>query len=441
MSLSTNGWDAIIAVNQNTLNKVLAYAFAQGQLPHQLSAQLEILPGYFVDINVQLAAPSMMALPEGQRTVAVDMPIASGTMTLGTIAFPLAGMHFVVKTALLYVESDVVPTVGTNYDLTLDFSSTEAFVGVDLTDVPPALQPYTTAIETGLRDALRQQAGGKSFTVATVNLDGFAQEQPELVPTLADYTYTLNEDDNGLSIFGVLLLTVSTVKGQPTLPMELTPANDQSVALMSNALLMGYLIRKQVAEALKVSSSQLRMEPSGGGLAVRNNGDVTLESVDHKPTLKDLNIRVANNTLAFDMAIAATVSEGINLTYNISATYAFEIKTVGGEQQVELVQKTYEEDHNTEVEWWVWVVGIVLAPIIAPILAIWGPILAAVIIVIIKAVVDGLAPTVGSKGLPAVVSSVKWNYADVLNLSEVSLPEPLRIDATLTLPQAAVSRG
>lgn len=435
MTITTNGWDAVIAANQFTLNNMIAYGFSQGVFPSNLQISDEILPNYFVNIDATLSTPSISALPEGQRTVAVTFPIASGTMEVGGEDFDIAGIEFVVKMALLYVESDVVPAAGCNYDLTIDFTSESAFVAVELDNLPPALEDFRAALESGLRTALREQSG-KPFIIATVNLDAFNGDHPEFVPTLADYTFTLNEDDNDLSIFGILILTINETIGEPVLSTELAPANEQSVALLSNEILMTYLIRDSVAEALSLPTSAFRIEDAENGLAVRNNGDVQLESIDYTPTLKDLNIRVSNGQLEFTMEVKATVSEGINLSYSINATYAFQIENEGATQTVTLEQTSYNEDHSTEIEWWVWVVGIVLAPIILPILGIWGPIMAAVIIATIQAITNAVAPEIGSSGLPLVAASVKWNYTDVLSLDNVSLPCPLRVDASLLLPES-----
>jgi hypothetical protein len=436
-----NGWDAMVATSQANVNQAMQLAYNDGLLPKTADAQFTIkvfgmdIPA---SVNGELGAWSLAG--GSGKNVVISIPFTGGSATVGTTTYPLTGVVLQVTILLQYIKSPIQPAGGTNYTLTIDFTSPDAIVAVNVENPPAGLD--ASSIEIVLLNYLKAALGGHTYDIVTVSLQAVEEDYPYLVPTLFEYAVDTNSTDPDSTIFGVQMLTLNTVPGNQdivpgTVPIG-TPACD-SAALISNQLFVQKLLLPGLATGMGVDASSLTTQYVAGTWTVINNGNITLNT-SHNPTLTSVSAVVDNNVLTINLAGNVEATPGITIDFTVMATYTLQLTTSGGTQTLNLVQQAGSPtvNHTVHVADWVIIVASVLAALV---LATMGPIAAliiagieALIIYLVAKIANDKAGSLLASSMPAKVSgNVNWTNLQYFTVQQALMPTPLQLGGTIPL--------
>lgn len=438
-----NGWDAMVATSQANVNQGLLLAYQDGLLPKHADAQFTLeFFGVKIPASVSGELGAWTFAGGSGKNVVVGIPFTGGSATVGQLSYPLAGVVLQVTTLLTYIKSPVRPSGGTDYTITVDFTSPDAIVAVNVLNPPPNIP--ITDIEIILLNYLKNALGGHTYDIATVSLAYVEENYPYLVPTLFEYAVDTNSADPNSSIFGVQMLTVNTAPGnQDIVPGTVpggTPACD-SAALLSNQLFAQKLILPGLAGGIKVDESQLTTHYVGGAWTVINNGDITLDQ-SHSPVLTSVVASVDDNALTVSLVGNVEASPGITIDFTVQATYALQVSTDGSTQTLNLVQQGDPiVNHTVHVATWVIIVASALAALVV---AVMGPIVGlilagieALIIFLVTKIAGDQAGKLLNSSIPATVSAnVNWTYLQDFTIQQALMPTPLQLGGTIPALQS-----
>lgn len=449
-TISTNGWDVVIATTQSTINNGLNLAYQENLLPTQFSQTFE-QQGPFATIDMIISGtfgvPTVTPLSVDSQTVQVTLPITEGSLsnTDGTDPIDISGMIVVVGVYLASIETELQPETGTSYDLVIDFSSAGAIQNVTLQNVPSGIPgSLVPVVETSLTDWLQNETKGQSYTVATFTLGNFAVNAPYLVPTLMEYAFAVASDNaDGNNPFAMLMLTGSNTNApQPaSVPAGIIPEGLDFGALISNQILMSDMVLSCLAKGLNTPTSNFTVSGGQNGTSqiVTLNQPVSLPG-EGSPIVTALSATVANNTLLITTSIQASFF-GLGITYTgITANFAIEVSEAsGGSQNIQFVSTGYNlPEPTTELNAFWKILIDTFGVVLAPILPFLTPIVTALIEEIIEQIADALLPSGSSSSTDqasfnVVLAQVQWNYTDYVDIASVSLPTPAQIVGTLPI--------
>lgn len=451
-TITTNGWDVVVAATQQTINNGLNLAYKAGYLPTEFSQTFEN-PGSIVSINMLITgtfgAPSVTPLSVDSQTVQVTLPITQGTVSSsdGSDPIDISGMQVVVGIYLASIQSELQPEEGTNYDLVIDFGSTGAIQNVTLENVPPGLSPIVVStMAQALQTWLQTKTANQSYTIATVTLGNFAANAPYLVPTLMEYAFAEdanNDDDNP---FAILMLTSGNtdVPQQAIVPDGIIPSGQDFGALISNEILMSDIVVGALAAALGTSASSFTVTGDTPGVSqvVTLNQPVTVAQ-EGNPTFTALTAQIANNNLELNANVKADFY-GLDITYTgITASFTIGVTAAsGGSQLIQFASNGYNlPTPDVDLNWfWTTVIDILFGGLTFFLL--WlTPLVEKAIEVVIESLIAALLPSGSSQGVDgfdAVLAQVQWNYTEIVNIASVSLPTPMQVVGTLPIVNVGV---
>lgn len=451
-TISTNGWDVVIAATQQTINNGLNLAYQAGYLPTDFSETFEST-GSIITVNMLITgtfgAPSVAPLSVDSQTVQVTLPITQGTVSNsdGSNPIDISGMEVVVGIYLASIESELQPEEGTSYDLVIDFGSTGAIQNVTLEDVPPGISPSLVALmEQALENWLETQTTNQSYTIATVTLGNFAANAPYLVPTLMQYAFAEdanNDDDNP---FAILMLTGNNTDApqQATVPDGIIPSGQDFGALISNEILMSDIVVGALAAALGTPTSSFTVtgDTLGVSQVVTLNQPVTVDQ-EGNPTFTSLTAQIANGSLELTADVTADFY-GLDITYTgITASFTIGVtEASGGSQSIQFASNGYNlPTPDVELSWyWTLLIDILFGSL-SVFLNLLTPIIEKAVEVVIESIVAALLPSGSSQGVDGfdvVLAQVEWNYTEIVNIASVTLPTPMQVVGTLPIVNVGV---
>lgn len=435
-----NGWDAMVATSQHNINQAMLLAYNANELPHSASGQFTItLFGTNIPVSVDaLLGPWSLSGGSG-KLVIVSIPFTGGTMTIGPTTYPLQGVILNVTCLLTQIQSPVKPVSGTDYIIQIDFLSPEAIVAVQVTNVPPGLDQST--IDIVMLNFLKSTLGGHTYDIATVNLGGLMPDYSYMVPSLFEYAVDTNSTDPNSSTFGIQMLTINKTPGNQdivpgTIPIG-SPTCDTAI-LLSNELFTKNLILPGIASAMKIDPTQLTTTFAGGAWSVVNAGDISLSMNGYNPIITSFNAGIDNNLLTVHIIGHVEASPGITINFTIDATYKMTVTTNGAEQDLNLVQVSQNTSNTVDVATWVIITASALAALV---LAVLGPIAAAIvagiealIIYLVATIANNEAGQMIASSLPTqLANTVKWNYMEFFTIGQALMPTPLQLGGTVPL--------
>lgn len=435
------GWDVIVATRQKQINQGIKRAYDEGMIPKDFNQKMtfEFL-GTKIDVTISGTFGTMQVVGGTGQVMQILLPVEKGTIEgAGGFKIDIKGTKVIVSLNLTFVESQVKPKDGYNYDITIDFTKQDAWVGINLIDLPPVLEQQRTAIAIALTDYLRKNTGGQSYRIATVNLKNYA-DQPEfkyVVPKLVQYAMLTSTQSADQNIFAMLLQSVSASPGKAQLLDGTIPTGFESAVLVSNPLFMQHMIAPAIAKGFNIDATALAA--TGNPMVISNTMDITAKvdaDGEKEITIQRLAVQVTDNSLSIELKIRYVVSPGINLIYTISPSrYSFEIVEKDGKKQLELREVEFKASKDVEMEWWVWVLGgaaaILLLPIVGIIISAILAGIAMAIIAIIGAIVKDKAPDLKSSVIVGAAKPVQWNYASIFSPQKVLMPGALQTAGTI----------
>ena len=433
------GWDLVAASRQKEINEAIALAYAKGLLPTDFSVDFTIeIFGVTIKVNASgVFGPMSLAGGTG-ADVDVQIPIDKGTIKgPNSYEIDISGVVVVMTINLTYVESEVQPETGHNYDFKIDFTNEKAFVGIDLKNLPDPLKSQATAIEIAMINAIRNAAAGKEYTVATVNLKGVDEDYPELVPTLCEYAFVNdgsgNGDDNTMAL---MALTINTTPGAQQVLDGTIPDGDRAALILSNPVFMSYFMKPSCASGFETDVSNFSTTPIKGQQAVTINAtkefnakSVTVKGKTYHPKVTSFSAQIDKDKVELDIDIEIVPTPGINLKYSVTAPYTFTIKVVsdGQELDLSLYKDGYKESKSVNASWWVWLL-VGAASLIWPII---GSIIALIVVLIIEAVVKSKAPSLEDSAFGKPIKAFTWNHRGIFDIKHVYTPLPIQVGGDL----------
>ncbi|HVG11096.1 MAG TPA: TULIP family P47-like protein [Thermoanaerobaculia bacterium] len=421
--MSDTGWDIVAATTQGTINTAIAKLYAKRQEPISIDKSFPIGDSHLnVKLDCTFGALQIQALNQGQTVVGVLISVDTGTLTLPIDhKIDIDGVQLQINMALSYVKSELQPTSGTNYDLTIDFMNKDAFHGITINNPPSGIKPgELTFLELTLLNALQLWVGpnGKNVVIATVNVGGLSN-YPALIPSQLFYTFNLNEDAPDQTPFAVLIQTISTQEGSFDLNPGLIPSGSTASVAISNNILMSEILLPALETAL---GTQSLTASTTAPETITNTGEIPYSSDGHSINITNLNLSTSNGAFQFSLKGTQTVWV-INMDMTASATLAFQVGlvTTDGSQTLSLVVQGQPDVKVTlSLPWWLSWVQWLLLPIL-PIVTLFIA-LAEAILASIGAAFTGKANSLAGSAIGVAIGQVKWSYADYMVVNSVTLP-------------------
>jgi hypothetical protein len=436
-----NGWDVIMASKQKNINAGLKKAYDDGKLIKNFTYQavLEFF-GQMANVNLTGDFDAMQMAGGSGAQMILLLPVQSGTITVGSNSFPLTGITISVTVDLSYAIDPAQPAQGSTWSIVLDLAAPNAIYDIQLQNVPAAFQPYTDGLKVALLSYFRAPGLIPSYAIASVDLGASAKDYPYLVPTLFDCAISADGTLADNNVFAIRMLTTSTAKGKADVISGTVTTDSDAALIISNQILMSKIILPAVAQGFGVQESQLTA--TGNPVVITSNGEITIPNQPYDPKITSLTIQVLNGHLDFSLVVKATPSPGIHVAYTVHAAYDMTVTTNGSGQEITLTQVTFENTHQVEIEWWVWVVGtvglIVLLPVITVIGVVIGAAISASIIAILQAVVNTKAPNLSASMFAVAAKPVTWSYGSAFQIQSILLPGPAQVLGTIPMSQSTV---
>ncbi len=416
----TEGWDIVIGMRQDAVNKGLQYAYDKNLFPHNMEGEYESpLKGYDnIKIKAQLNAPRM----EGGTgsNVTVSLTAAGGTLEMDgkrSLKADISGLQIKLTLNLTKIKSPVQPAQGTRYDFMLDIASEKAFVGIEVDHLPVVLAGLKLLVELALTEILRQTFAGKSYKLFSADLKG-AGEYSFLIPEEIDYAGQSSSDK--LPAIGALLKTPGGSQGVIQLNPELFPASQKdvnAVMALSRDLFLKNVGIKGFTDAFQVDKGNFSYDANNHRVYNTKEFNYYEKVKGYTVKIKSVFLYIEEGELVIELKARVEPSAGIYIDYNVYAPYRAVIQDKDGKQVIHFDQdkNRYKESHEISAEWWVWLIAF-LALIIG-----------AVVLTIILAIMNAVAPNIGSDIFADAITDVKWNYIKIAKFKTVELGDCIRI--------------
>lgn len=437
--MSDTGWDIVAAATQGTINTALAKLNTSRQSPISIDQSFPIGESHLnLKLDCTFGALQIQAIQQGETIVGVLITVDTGTLTLPVDhKIDIDGVQLQVNMALTYVESQLQPASGTDYDLTIDFTNKDAFSLITINNPPPGITPMQlTFLEMTLLNALQLWVGpnGKEVVIATVNVGGLSN-YPALVPSQLFYTFSLNADDPDQTPFAVLIQTISTVEGSLDLNPGLIPSGSTASVAVSNNILMSEILLPALQTALGTQNLQASTTVPE---TITNTNDIPYSSDGNSINITSLSLGTSNGSFQFSLDATQQVWDGlITVNMSASATLAFEVgSATNGSQTLSLVvQGQPDVKVKLSLPWWLswanWILGL-----ISPAIMVFVMVIEALFLGIGSAIAGGEANSLASSAIGVAIGQVNWNYADYMVVHSVALPSaaPYPLLAAGSLP-------
>lgn len=414
----TSGWDLVIGMRQDAVNKGLQYAYDQNLLPHEISGEYESpLKGFDkIIVKAKITPPSMTGGTGSDITAGIT--VQEGTLEItGKVPVKVKIDKLTMKLTLnlTKVKSPVQPGEGTRYDFMLDIADEEAFVGFSLENVPPALAAFKLLAEMALLELLRSSFAGKQYKIFSADLKGIGDYE-FLIPNEIDYAGQSKE--GSLPAVGALITTSNGQKGVVQLDHNLFPnPNDNAVMAMSRDLFLKNIGVLGFINAFHVDKSNFSYNTSGHYVYNTKEFNYYEKVKDYTVKIKNAKMKIEAGELVIEIDARVEPSSGIYVDYTVYAPYKASLKEEEGKQAIhfDIDKDRYKESHEVSAEWWVWLIAF-LAFIIGTL-----------VLGIILAVIDSVAPTIGVDTFSSAIKDVQWNYLNIVKLKTIDLGDCIRI--------------
>lgn len=411
-----SGWDIVVGMRQNAVNKAIQYVYEKGLFPETIVGEFDIPLIGKIKLDAQLASPSMTG---GKGS---DIEIAL-TFEKGTIEFPgspaktaIDGLIATLTLNLEEVKSPVQPEQGTRYDFMLNIASEKAFVGLILDNLPSSLVNLKTVMEIIMLNVIRNSFAGKEYKVFSADLKGIG-DYPFLIPT--EIYYAGQSSADFLPAVGALMTTSGNHKGTIQLDSQLFPDNEDvdSVMAMSRDLFLENVGVQGLVNAFRVDKSFFSYNESKHYAYNTKEFNYYEKVKDYTVKIKSAVLKIESGELVLELKARVEPSSGIYIDYEVYVPYAASIKEDENKQSIHFDEDKdrYKESHEVSAEWWVWLLGFLAA------------IIGALIVLIILAIIDALAPDIGADVFDGAIKDVQWNYLNIAKLKTVDLGDSIRI--------------
>lgn len=414
----TSGWDVVIGMRQDAVNKGLQYVYDQNLLPHEISGEYESpLKGFDkIIVKAKITPPSMTGGTGSD--ISAGITVQEGTLEITgklPVKVKIDKLAMNLTLNLTKIKSPVQPKEGTRYDFMLDIADEEAFVGFSLENVPPELSAFKLLAEMALLELLRSSFAGKQYKVFSADLKGIG-EYEFLIPCEIDYAG--QSKPGSLPNLGALITTSNGQKGAVQLDHGLFPNQDvNAVMAMSRDLFLKNIGISGFVSAFRLDKSYFNYNASGHYVYNTKEFNYYEKVKGYTVKIKSAKMKIEEGELAIELVARVEPSSGIYIDYTVYAPYKASLKEEGGKQKIhfDMDNGRYRESHEVSAEWWVWLIAF-LALIIG-----------ALVLVIVLAIISAVAPDIGVDAFSNAIQDVQWNYLNIVKLKTIDLGDCIRI--------------
>lgn len=423
---ASNGWDMIAATTQDAINTQL---MKLPSVPVNTSFDVPIF-GMSVKSNVDITvgAPQLQVLDGSGRQVNVLFSV-TGTVTMGTKEIPLMEkQQLVVTTQLLQIEAELQPhkdNKQTSYDLIIDLKSKSLIVDINTSLPAPELAALITLFKLLVQEYL---GDGRQYKVASFSLsDETSGSLKALIPHTADFSFIKNSDNIGRSNMLVLMQSVSPQKGNIYFNAPLLPEDQDYMVLLSNNIFMNYYVLPPMIDTIKKEAkhpdkvaSQISTHSLGNDLyEISNSGDIDLDQ-DHDPWISSINAKIDTDTKALYLYLDAKADVTF-LSIHVDAwDKSWQQFEIDANKEISLIQIKEEKNSSTSMEWWKWLIAVLLGGI------------ALITTAIIYAITESNQPDLGGKFKDIGKDLVKWPNQKTVTLKRIESPNHVVIFVDIT---------
>lgn len=418
----TEGWDIVVAMRQDAINQSLKYAYDKSLFPHSFIGEYTILGIIKAKISAKLASLSMVGGTGSCITLALNF--SEVTITVGSdTSYTIRNLIVKLSMNLRKIKSSMHQTHGTRYDFILDIADTEAFVGIALENLPPDIGIDPATLEITILATLRDHFSGKEYRLFSADVNGMSDIE-FLIPS--EIEYAGQSDSQHLPTIGALLKTKDGNKGAEQLNVNLFPEkqsgkpDSNAVMAMSRDLFLKNVGITALANAFQVRAKTFAYHSSNHYVYNTAPFNYYEKVKGYTVNIKKALLKIENGKLTLELVAHIEPSAGLYIDYTVYAPYHVSIIDKSGKQSVhfELDRDNYRESHDVSAEWWVWLISF-LALLVG-----------SIVLVIILAVINSTAPTIGADTFATAIHDVDWNHLNIVKLNTIELGDCIRIGCT-----------
>ncbi|QNP40599.1 hypothetical protein [Lysobacter solisilvae (ex Woo and Kim 2020)] len=390
----TAGFDMLVQISETEINAQLAAAFASGLIfPPSLSTPVNAF-GITGTLDLNFGTP-VADLDRPRPQMRFRVPFTNSqlevTAPLPTTIAPLGG-------TIEIIDSVQMRTNGGTQQAVLDFTSgapsvTVTFDGSTAGMLAPILGGFgltVAQVQNQLAGIVQQRLVDDVQRLALTPPIPVANDADPLTPFAIEVT-TVNDTaaaDRDALTFGVRTDAASTGNIN-AITQSFIPAGAPSMVMMSNAWLLGSVVRPQLAAALGRPVTDFdrplrlnRPVPAPGG----------------QGTLTNLVARIEGNRIRVDGRATAS-----GTGWSAVATFTFFVSLTLSGGQIQITATTPVVDVDVSMEWWVWLASAFLGGLFGGII---GAIVGAIVPAIVESIVEGMAERMATDAFNNATSSI-----------------------------------
>ena len=413
-----NGWDLIAGTKQKRVNESLQRFPA---IPVSVTRKIDVF-GIPVDgkIDILIRPPTIYVKDVSGRQVDVIFPI-SGTITIGSAIILLPDkpkpQSLIATVQLTQIEAELQDKKGekkTRYDFILDLKSKDLIVDLKYEGVN---EGELAVLIVALKKVLQEEvANHQKFKVASFYLNNdVADPLKPFIPRIADFTFVRDNQNPENSNLLVLMLTKTLKRGGIFFNAPILPDDENFILMVNNHLFLDELVYPKLIESVKKEAknkndvkNEIVISPNDATKelwTIHNTRNIDLDK-DHDPWISTIQCHVDESVdqllMYLDVKADATF---IKVHVDTWVRTWLQMQNNSGSLSINKAKE--ESGHSTDVEWWKYIIG-----------AIPG----AIVVAIIKSIVDQHVTDLAGKFDSVATVNVEWPFQKTVVIKDILSP-------------------
>lgn len=305
----------------------------------------------------------------------------------------------------------------TTYDLVINLASSDALVGMSLSIAPADLAFLLQVMD----QVIKQDIGnGKGYHVARVSLtNAQAKDYLPLIPHRAAFCFVRDPDNAGRSNLLILMQTTTKGDGDMFFNKPLLAPGAEFQVVMANHLFLSSFVLPPLTEQLKKEAKESDKVAEKLELAcldetlhlyqIKNKSDIALQK-DHDPWISTIQVDVDPARQALRLYLDAK-ADVIFMNYHVDMwVRSWQQFHIQSDSSIKLDQIDEEHDTSTSLEWWKYIVTVLVN------------VLGYIALLIVQAIVADKAPDLGGKFSDLGNQAVQWPNQKVAKPKKITTP-------------------
>lgn len=391
-----NGWDYVVAISEEMVNKGLKGLFEGGHLPKSFSKEFPMVPPPPVAVTAMIkgdfGCPTIHAISDGLKLCDLVLPIVNASMQISmqnsvgpsmTSEIPIpAGAALRITTSLSSIEAEILSPNKILHDVYVNLRDEKAAYKVKVDGMTNNL---IAILETILRDEM-QSYTGREYKVCSFIL---AEEVDAFIPKIVDFSFIFNNQNQAGSIF---LLCCAFDKNGPQVENRLTfeskilPNNLPAALWVGKQFFMGRFMLPMVSASLKKKYPAANIIYDGDKtLKLESPIGIGKPDGDHDADIQEFTCRVSDGQIK--IYIKTKIYSITILDIDAVATVDGHIALAISADKTTFISSSGVDNHNVETDGPDTLLQIVLGILTGGII----PIIIAITVAIVEGEVDDAA--------------------------------------------------